>query len=336
MKPSPTLALLVPCFNEEPIIVTTVHTLIRVLNFLKASRSISDDSFILFVDDGSTDRTLRILEICAEQFPVRIISLSKNAGHQNALLSGLHYLVNKVDCCISLDADLQDDPSVIGNMIEHFNGGSEIVYGVRSDRSSDLFFKRWTAQLFYKIMSSMGVPLIFNHADFRLLSNRALIELQQYKESNLFLRGIIQLIGMKSSIVEYKRSKRMAGESKYPLNKMMLFAFNGITSFTSFPLKLITGIGIGISLFCLVLSVWVGVVVLKGNNVPGWASITLPLYFLGGIQLLAIGIVGEYISRIFVETKRRPHYHIDRIIEPSDWKEQSSQAFQKDLSVEKW
>lgn len=332
---APKIALVIPCFNEEAVIVSSVHTLSQILSTLISEFRISPDSFLLAVNDGSTDRTLDLLKICKEQFPLYTINLSKNAGHQNALLSGLHYLINKVDCCISLDADLQDDPAVITKMIAEYKGGYEIVYGVRSDRSSDTYWKRTTAKLFYQLSRGMGVPLVSNHADFRLMSNRALVELSKYRESNLFLRGIIPLLGFSSSTVYYKRNKRQGGISKYPFFKMLKFAMNGIASFSSYPLRLITTAGILISIACLGFSAWVVVVMVQGKNIPGWASITLPLYFLGGIQLLAIGILGEYISRIYIETKRRPHYHVDEVIEPVDWKESPFEMTRTNLSFEK-
>ena len=336
MKFCPEIALVVPCYNEEKLIGHTIQVLSALLDDLINRQVISNESYVLLVNDGSSDKTQSIAEQLLEEHPLRIIKLARNAGHQHALLAGMHYLVNRVDCCITLDADLQDDPGVIESMLVQYKKGSEIVYAVRSDRSTDSFFKRATALAFYKLMNTMGVPLMYNHADFRLLSRQVLSELSQYRESNLFLRGIIPLISSSYSVVHYKRGERKAGESKYPFWKMMQFAWNGITSFSAHPLKLITTMGFVISMGCLTLSAWVLAVMLQGKNIPGWASITLPLYFLGGIQLLAIGILGEYISRIFIESKKRPHYHIEKIMDGSGWKEQLFQGFQKDPSLQKW
>lgn len=336
MKLCPEIALVVPCYNEEKLIATTIKILSALLDDLSKRQVISATSYIVLVNDGSTDNSQAIAESHIEEHPLRIIKLARNAGHQHALLAGMHYLVNRVDCCITLDADLQDDPSVIESMLVQFKKGAEIVYAVRSDRSTDSFFKRGSALAFYKLMQVMGVPLIYNHADFRLLSSQVLLALSNYRESNLFLRGIIPLISSTYAVVHYKRGERKAGESKYPFWKMMQFAWNGITSFSAQPLKLITIMGFVISSGCLTLSAWVLWVMLQGKNIPGWASITLPLYFLGGIQLLAIGILGEYISRIFIESKKRPHYHIEKITDGFGWKGQLSRGFQKDPSLQKW
>lgn len=308
------LAIVVPCYNEEAILRKTIETLTDIKEQLVKKRLISPSSFILFVNDGSRDGTRDLLDSSVDMYRTRVIHLSHNVGHQNALLAGLHYVTNKVDGCVSMDADLQDDPTVLEKMIHQYRNGCEIVYGVRSDRSTDSMFKKFTAQLFYKLMIRMGVPLVYNHADFRLLSNKILVELSRYHESNLFLRGIIPLIGSSTGFVYYKRASRQAGESKYPFWKMVKFAWNGVTSFSAYPLKVITALGLTVSLACAVFAGWVVVVMIQGKNIPGWASITLPLYFLGGIQLLAIGVLGEYVSRIFTETKRRPPYHIDKVV----------------------
>lgn len=310
----PVLAIVTPCFNEEAIIATTVQTLNSVLGDLVKSNVIAPESFIVFVDDGSRDQTLELLRK-SKTSATRILKLAHNVGHQQALLAGLHYVTHKADCCISLDADLQDDVDVIPEMVKEFIGGSQIVYGVRGNRDTDSAHKRGTAELFYRFMQLMGVPLVFNHADFRLISNQVLIELQKYKEVNLFLRGIFPLMGYQSSRVYYARKKREAGESKYPFWKMVRFAITGITSFTNYPLKIITALGAVVFFGSLIATGWVLYVVLSGKNVPGWASITLPIYMLGGIQLLAVGILGEYIAKIYLETKGRPLYHVEEVVE---------------------
>jgi glycosyltransferase involved in cell wall biosynthesis len=312
--PRPVLAIVTPCFNEEAIIVSTVQTLTALLDDLIRSQRIGPASFIVFVDDGSRDQTISRLRAHKNE-KVKILKLAGNVGHQQALLAGLHYVCNKVDCCISLDADLQDDTSVIATMVEEFVKGNPIVYGVRGNRDTDSTYKRATAELFYKFMLWMGVPLIYNHADFRLVSNLVLIELKKYKEVNLFLRGIFPLMGYTSTQVYYTRKKREAGESKYPFWKMVHFAITGITSFTNYPLKIIMALGAFVFLGSLLATGWVVWVVLTGRNVPGWASITLPIYLLGGIQLLAVGILGEYISKIYLETKGRPLYHVEEIVD---------------------
>ncbi len=312
----PILALVVPCYNEKEIIVSTIETLLALLTRLSKSDRISNESFIVLVDDGSKDITVE-LALQSKSERVIILKLANNVGHQHALLAGLHYVTDKVDCCVSIDADLQDDIEVISQMIDFYLAGAHIVYGIRDDRKSDSLFKKGTATIFYQLMMKMGVPLIYNHADFRLISNKVLQELSKYQEVNLFLRGLFPQMGYPSAQVFYSRKKRMAGESKYPFFKMLKLAVNGITSFTNYPLKIITALGTIIFVSSILATLWILVVVVQGRNVPGWASITLPIYFLGGIQLLAIGILGEYISRIYLETKRRPLYHIEKIIKPN-------------------
>jgi len=311
---SPVLALVVPCYNEQEVVANSITTLVALLKQMTAGEIISPDSYLVLVDDGSVDGTYSILQQHVSS-GVRVIKLANNFGHQAALLAGLHYVTNKADCCISIDADLQDDIAVIPEMVEQFRAGSHVVYGVRSDRSTDSLFKKGTASFFYRLMSQMGVPIISDHADFRLISNTVLGELGRYREVNLFLRGIFPQMGYPSGQVTYSRKKRDGGTSKYPLWKMIKLAVNGITSFTNYPLKIITSIGLIIFAGSAVATIWAIYVVLADKNVPGWASITLPIYFLGGIQLLSLGIIGEYISKIYLETKQRPFYHIERIIE---------------------
>lgn len=310
----PRLAIVVPCYNEQEVIADTMATLRLLLNRMTNEGLVAHNSFLTFVDDGSTDSTYRLLSE-HQSTTNRIIKLSHNVGHQAALLAGLHYVTDKVDCCISIDADLQDDIEAIPEMVRHFHSGSHIVYGVRSARDTDTLFKKGTASIFYHLMVQMGVPIVNNHADFRLLSNTVLKEFARYKEVNLFLRGVFPQMGYPSSQVTYARKKRGGGHSKYPLWKMVKLAVNGITSFTNYPLKIITSVGVIVFAGSLLAALWVVYVVIAGKNVPGWASITLPIYFLGGIQLLSLGIIGEYISRIYLETKQRPFYHIEKIIE---------------------
>jgi glycosyltransferase involved in cell wall biosynthesis len=307
---APKLALVVPCYNEEAMIRTTIEKLTALLQDMISSGLIDQDSFAVFVNDGSKDHTWDILSENKSNL-IKALKLSHNVGHQNALLAGLTYVTNKVDCCISLDADLQDDISVIPQMIKDYQKGSHIVYGVRARRDTDKAMKKGTAQLYYKLLHKMGVDVVYNHADFRLLSNKVLIELQAYKEVNLFLRGLFPLMGFTSTIVYYDRLKREAGETKYPFRKMLQLAINGITSFSNFPLKLISRIGWLIFIGSLIASFWILIVMLRGKNIPGWASTTLPIYFLGGVQLLVLGIIGEYLGKIYLEVKGRPRFHIE-------------------------
>jgi glycosyltransferase involved in cell wall biosynthesis len=309
----PKLALVVPCYNEEEMIATTINALTGLLKDHINKNLIDQDSFMLLVNDGSKDNTWQLIHQNENQY-VKALKLSKNVGHQHALLAGLTWVTNKVDCCISLDADLQDDLGAVTEMLEKYKQKNRIVYGVRDSRKADKLMKKGTAHAFYKLMKRMDVDLVYNHADFRLLDNIVLVELQKYKEVNLFLRGLFPLMGFTSAIVYYDRKKREAGESKYPFKKMLQLAVNGITSFSNFPLKLITRIGLVIFAGSLLISLWVFIVVIKGSNAPGWASITLPMYFLGGIQLMVLGIMGEYLGKIYLETKGRPRFHIEEEI----------------------
>lgn len=306
----PVIAIILPAYNEEAIINTTIEILQTKLNGMVTAGDIDAKSFLLFIDDKSLDNTFTILKNKSSS-TVRAIRLAANVGHQNALLAGMHYVADKADAAISMDADLQDDVNVLDEMLLKYKSGAHIVYGIRKDRSTDSGYKKNTAILFYKLMKMMGVQLIFNHADFRLLSRTVLNEFKKYKEVNLFLRGIFPKMGYTSAHVYYDRLGRTAGTTKYPFRKMLGLAINGLTSFSNFPLKLITWMGLIVFIISLFLSIWVLIVVIRHSSVPGWASITLPIYFLGGIQLLAIGILGEYISKIYLETKQRPHYHIE-------------------------
>ena len=294
-----TLYLVIPCYNEEAVLPETSRRLAEKLTALTAAGKISADSRVLFVDDGSKDRTWALISEC-HRADRRFggVKLSRNRGHQNALLAGLMTAKEHCDAAISLDADLQDDLDAIDRMVDAFHEGYDIVYGVRSSRETDTFFKRTTAQGFYKFMKLMGVDIVYNHADFRLMSRRALEGLSGYEEVNLFLRGIVPLIGYPSTTVEYERHERFAGESKYPLKKMLAFAFDGITSFSVKPIRWVTGLGFLIFLASILALLYILVVKLLGFTVAGWAATTASIWMLGGLQLLCLRIIGESVSRI--------------------------------------
>lgn len=312
MKNKNTLYIVVPCYNEEAVLEETTKRLKKKLTELINNKKISKNSKVLYVNDGSKDRTWELIKkINHKENYFTGISLSRNRGHQNALLAGLMTAKEKADIIISMDADLQDDINVIDNMIDEYYKGAEIVYGVRSSRRKDTLFKRITAEGFYKFMKLMGVDIIFNHADYRLTSKRILEELEKYNEVNLFLRGIFPLIGFKSDIVYYERAERFAGESKYPLKKMLNFAWDGITSFSIKPLRFITALGFLIVLFSVFILLYSLIVKLIGNAVSGWTFIVCSIWLVGGIQMLSIGIIGEYIGKIYNETKKRPRYIIE-------------------------
>ena len=304
---TPKLYIIIPCYNEEQVLPVTAPMFLDRLSSMADSGKISPDSRILFVDDGSKDNTWQIIRKLSEQDPHFIgIRQSRNRGHQNAVLAGLMEAMDK----ISIDCDGQDDISAMDRMVEEYLGGCEIVYGVRSSRKTDSFFKRTTARGFYKLLSAMGVETVYDHADYRLVSNRVLQEFANFKEVNLFLRGMFPLVGFKSTCVEYERSKRLAGESKYPLRKMLALAFEGITSLSIQPLRLIMGLGGLIAAFSFIGVIWSIVVALMGSSVPGWASMTCIICFIGGVQLTCIGVLGEYIGKIYMEVKQRPRYII--------------------------
>ena len=314
-----TLYLVIPCYNEEDVLSITAKKLLIKINTMIENEIISKDSKILFVNDGSKDKTWRIIEELHNQNNIFSgINLSRNRGHQNALLAGLMTAKEVADISISLDADLQDDVDVIDKFVEQYYNGSDIVYGVRSSRETDTFFKRTTALAFYKLMNKLGVDTVYNHADYRLMSKRALRALSQFKEVNLFLRGIVPLIGYKSSIVEYERHERFAGESKYPLKKMLAFALDGITSLSIKPIRIITGLGFFIVFFSFIALIYTFIVKFFGETVPGWTSLALSIWLLGGIQLLSLGVIGEYIGKIYNETKQRPRFIISDNLINSD------------------
>ncbi len=310
------LYLVIPCYNEEAVLHETAKQLLAKMNSMFERGMISRKSKILFVNDGSKDRTWEIIEELHAANPIYSgVKLSRNKGHQNALLAGLMTAKEKADMDISLDADLQDDVDVIDKMVEKYYEGNDVVYGVRSARDTDTFFKKFTAEGFYKIMQAMGVEIVFNHADYRLMSKRALEGLSEFREVNLFLRGIVPLIGYKSDIVTYERHERFAGESKYPLKKMLAFATDGITSFSIKPIRMITTCGFLIFAVSILMLLYFLVVHFTGRTVHGWTSTIVSIWAIGGLQLLAIGIVGEYIGKIYLETKARPKYIIETVLD---------------------
>ena len=310
------LAIVVPCYNEEEVLKLASEALRGVLEDLVQKEKIAPDSFIMFVNDGSRDRTWELIEEEHAAYPVRVkgVKLAGNVGHQFALTAGLITAKDMSDVIISIDADLQDDVNVIEEMIDKFHAGSDIVYGVRKERKTDTFFKRTTAQAFYKLMGMMGVKSVYNHADFRLMSKRAVEEFSKYKETNLFLRGMMPLIGYQTDSVYYDRGERAAGESKYPLKKMLALAFNGISSFSVKPISLILGMGMFIIFMCVLAAIYALISYFTGHVVAGWTSLILSIWFLGGLQLLAIGMVGQYIGKVYIEVKHRPRYNIEKVL----------------------
>ncbi len=305
------LYLIIPCYNEEKVLPVTSCLFLQKLKELISLSKISDESRILFVNDGSKDRTWEIICKLAAEDPHFIgISQSRNYGHQNAVLAGLMEARGECDITVSLDCDGQDDINAIDDMLEKYNGGAEIVYGVRSTRGTDPFFKRTSAECFYKVLSWMGAETVFNHADYRLASNRVLNEFANFNEVNLFLRGMFPLVGFKSDIVYYERHERIAGKSHYPLRKMLSLAWNGITSLSVKPLHLIIALGTAVSVLSFGVVVWAVVALFLGKSLAGWASMTSIIAFLGGIQLISIGVIGEYIGKIYMEVKHRPRYII--------------------------
>lgn len=315
MGKSPTLGIVVPCYNEADALGETWQVLLSKLNSLIQDQAISANSFVGFVDDGSSDGTWGILEDFQKKSShIKALKLAGNRGHQNALLAGLDTFSQFADVLISIDADLQDDVSAMGTMLSQYKEGSDIVYGVRKRRDTDSWFKKYSALLFYTIMNFLGVSIVYNHADYRLTSKRAVEALREYREERLFLRGVFPLMGFPSSVVHYDRKKRMHGKSKYPFRKMLSFALGGITSFSVKPLRIVSILGLIVFAGSIILSLYTVYSKFFLRVVPGWASIVLPIYFLGGIQLLAIGIIGEYLGNVYREVKRRPRYIVDRVI----------------------
>lgn len=310
------LMIVVPCFNEQEVLCDTAKQLTEVIENLTKKGKITQNSGILFVNDGSRDKTWELItEANKTNKYVYGLNLAANVGHQNALLAGLNTVKDICDIAISIDADLQDDINVIEQMVDKYYEGAEIVYGVRNDRKSDSFFKRFTAQSFYRFMSLMGVDTVYNHADFRLMSKPALNQLSAYGERNLFLRGIVPKIGYKTDFVYYARKPRTAGESKYSLKKMLSFALEGITSFSIKPIKLVAALGAVIILCTVIAFIYTLISYFAGHTVAGWSSLMISIWFLGGVQLFSIGIVGQYVGKTYIETKQRPRYNIKEFLD---------------------
>ncbi len=315
MSTLPVIAVVVPCFNEQAALPITAKRLLEVLDCMASSGLISEESYILCCNDGSRDLTWKVIQTLHTENPkIKGISLAHNRGHQYALLAGLMTVRGRCDAAISIDADLQDDVNAMTEMVEKFRQGYEIVYGVRASRATDSWFKRTTARAFYSVQQKMGLDTIYDHADYRLMSNRALDILSQYGESNLFLRGIIPQIGLSTAIVTYDRHERVAGESKYPLKKMISFSIDGITSFSSRPIRMILLLGVLLLVLDVIMCIYVAVAYFGHAAIPGWTSLMLSVWFLGSVTLIGLGVVGEYIGKIFVEVKHRPRYNISEYL----------------------
>ena len=313
------LYIVIPCYNEQEVLRETAKRLREKLQMLIAAKNISEKSRIVFVNDGSKDSTWEIIrELHAQDKIFSGINLSRNRGHQNALLAGLMTVKNCADMVISMDADLQDDINAVDEMISKYKAGFDVVYGVRSKRETDTFFKRFTAESFYKLIRFLGADIVDNHADYRLMSRRALNGLEQFGEVNLFLRGLVPMIGYPSAKVFYERAERFAGESKYPLKKMLFFAFQGITSLTVEPIRMITSLGVAMSSISFLVILWTLYEYFSGDTVRGWASMLASLWFIGGLILLSIGIVGEYVGKIYLETKKRPRFIVSEFLNDSE------------------
>lgn len=310
-RSNPILYIVVPCYNEQEVLPVTSGMFLEKIGQLKAIDKIHEDSKVVFVNDGSKDNTWNIIcKLAKEYAEIEGITLSRNRGHQNAVLAGLMEVKDKCDITITIDCDGQDDINAMDQMVDEYLNGCEVVYGVRSSRATDTFFKRATAEGYYKFLKSMGAEVVFNHADYRLLSSRVLQELANYKEVNIYLRGMVPLVGFKSTSVYYERHERYAGESHYPLRKMLALAFDGITSLSIKPIRMIMGLGMGIAFLSFIGVIWSVAVRVSGDAVSGWASMTCLICFLGGIQLICLGVLGEYIGKIYMETKERPRYII--------------------------
>lgn len=319
---SPTLYIVIPCYNEESVLPMTSELFLEKLHELERNEAISQKSRILFVDDGSKDKTWSVIrDLMQKDTHFEGLKLSRNRGHQNALLAGLMTAKDYADVTISIDCDGQDDINAMNEMLQEYREGAEIVYGVRAKRDTDTFFKRFSAESFYKVLSLFGAEVVYNHADYRLMSRRALEGLAQFKEVNLFLRGLIPLVGFKSSSVYYDRKERIAGKSHYPLSKMLALAFNGITSLSVRPLKMITGLGFLMSLISVIAVVVTVIIKLVGYTVQGWTSLLCVVFLLGGIQIFCLGVIGEYIGKLYAESKGRPRY----ILEENSLEEKKSQ-----------
>ena len=312
MKEKPILYIVIPCYNEEAVLPETNPMFLGKLHELMEKGMVSEDSRIMYANDGSKDRTWDLIEEYAQDPHIVGISQSRNRGHQSTVLAGMMEAKDLADIVITIDCDGQDDINCMDDMVEAYQNGAEVVYGVRKKRTTDTFFKRFTAEGFYHLMEKLGVEIIFNHADYRLMSKKSLDAMAEFTEVNLFLRGLVPLVGFNYAVVEYDRFERIAGESHYPLKKMLGLAFDGITSLSIKPIRLITGLGILTSLISFLFIIWSLVSHFAGNTVSGWSSTVTIVAFIGGIQLISIGIIGEYIGKIYLETKRRPRYIIDK------------------------
>lgn len=311
MSSNPVIAIVVPCYNEQAALPMSIPTMLGILDSMVADNLIAPESYILCCNDGSKDNTWQtIAQLHSVDPRVKGISLAHNRGHQKVLLAGLMTVMDNCDAAISIDADLQDDPNAITEMVKKFRDGDQIVYGVRSSRATDTWFKRTTAHAFYTLQRKMGVETVFDHADYRLMSNYALKLLSEYGEDNLFLRGIIPHIGLKTGIVTYERAERVAGESKYPLSKMLSFSVDGITSFSAKPMRMIFTVGLILLFLDLAVALWVLIAYFRGVTIVGWASLMLSVWFLGSLILIALGIIGEYIGKIYIEVKHRPRFAV--------------------------
>ncbi len=318
----PILYIIIPCYNEQEVLPITAPRFLAKLTMLRDLGKISDESRVLFVNDGSRDATWDLIRGFAAADPHYLgISQSRNRGHQNAVLAGLMEAMDRCDITISIDCDGQDDIDAMDAMVDAYLDGCEVVYGVRSSRRTDSFFKRFTAQSFYKFLSAMGAEVVYNHADYRLISSRVLREFANFKEVNLFLRGLVPLVGFKSTTVSYDRTERLAGKSHYPLRKMIALAMDGITSLSVKPLQLITGFGLIVALVSFLGVLWALITAIAGRSVPGWASMTCIVCFVSGVQLISLGIIGEYVGKIYLETKQRPRY----IISERTWEAKKSE-----------
>ena len=323
----PILYIIVPCYNEEEVLPITCELFLRKIKELVSMGKISDDSRVLFVNDGSRDRTWEIICDLSKKDEHYIgISQSRNRGHQNSVLAGLMTAKDMCDITISIDCDGQDDVNAMDKMVDEYLNGCEIVYGVRSKRDTDTFFKRFTAESFYKLLNKMGAEVVYNHADYRLISSRVLQEFANFKEVNIFLRGMIPLVGFKSTSVFYERKERLAGESHYPLNKMLALAFEGITSLSVKPIRMITGLGVAVSVLSIIGIIWAIISYCMGHVVAGWASLICIVCFMSGVNLLCLGVIGEYIGKIYLETKQRPRY----IISEKTWIQESDMQKEKE------
>ena len=312
---APVLYIVIPCYNEEEALPITSEKLIALTDDMMKRNLIDAKSRVTLVDDGSRDRTWQVIsDLCKRDKRFEGVKLAHNAGHMNALWAGMTMAAKKCDCVITIDADLQDDVNAMYGFLEKYSEGADVVSGVRSSRKKDTFFKRTTAQGFYKLMNRMGVEMVYNHADYRLLSRRALEALLSFGEVNMFLRGMVPMLGFKTAIVEYERGERVAGESKYPLKKMIAFAMEGITSLSNKPIRLVTFAGLICGLLGVVMAIYVLVSLCRGHSVAGWASIMMSIWLLGGMQLVALGLIGEYVGKIYMETKRRPKFILEEYI----------------------